>query len=196
MTSIGMLIREAREGADLSMRALAKRADVAFSTVSRIESGEIDPTTGMLRGLMKAAGQQLEFTHEPSEGPDVGALADAWHPGTAGDRPDWTRLRAFLDFLAMHPEHTGPATLQMPPPSGSELLDNLLAGMTEKICDDAELPRPRWTKKVPPLSDSWVTPGTQRTQAVARAATPYQLSKRGITLAEESLWRDPANVGV
>jgi len=196
MMSIGMLVRDAREEADLSMRALAKRADVAFSTVSRIESGEIDPTVGMLRGLMRAAGQQLEFTYEPSEGPVVGDLADAWHPGTAGDRPDWTRLRAFLDFLVMHPEHNGPATLHMPPPSGSELLDNILAGMTEKICDDADLPRPRWTKKVPPLSDLWITPGTPRMQAVARAATPYQLSKRGITLAEESLWRDPANVGV
>jgi len=197
MTSPAALVNAAREAADLSMHALAARAKVAYSTVSRIEHGQVDPTTGMLARLLAAAGRELEMSSKEAAVPQLASLTDAWERNTHGqDRPDWTRLRAFLDFLALHPEMRGPATLQIPAPSNSEFMDNLLAGMAEKICDDADLPRPAWTKRIPGLKHPWIGGGTPRMRAHARAVTPSQLAARGITMTSDSLWRDPATVGL
>ena len=121
----------------------------------------------------------------------VGALAGAGrvlHDGS--DRPDWTRLRAFLDYRWLQPGRTRAAIADKPDPSGSPLLDNLLAGMAEKLSDEAELERPSWTDKVPGMTEPWCTPGTPRMQAAARSATPPQLAARGLTLSSNSLWRD------
>jgi transcriptional regulator with XRE-family HTH domain len=197
MNSPGSLVTAAREGAGLSMRALAGRAKVAYTTVSRVEHGHVDPTTGMLSRLLAAAGRQLELSSSEVATPRLADLADAWTMDARGqDRPDWTRLRAFLDFVAQHPDLRGAATLHAPVPSGSPFMDNLLAGMAEKICDDANLPRPAWTKRVPRLSEPWVSGGTPRMRAAAEAATPSQLASRGITMKVESLWRDQSTVGL
>ena len=45
------MVSGARTNAGLTMRALAARADVATSTVARIEAGKVDPTVGMLARL-------------------------------------------------------------------------------------------------------------------------------------------------
>jgi transcriptional regulator with XRE-family HTH domain len=179
------------------MHALAGRAGVAYSTVSRIEHGRMDPTIGMLTRLLEAAGRDLEVSTRESAIPHLADLADAWRTDSSGqDRPDWTRLRAFLDLLMLRPSLAGPATLRAPAPSGSPFMDNLLAGIAERICDDAGVPRPAWTRRVPPLRQQWVSPGTARGRAEAAAATPSQFSARGIVLKADSLWRDPTSVGL
>jgi transcriptional regulator with XRE-family HTH domain len=189
-----MLVKTAREDANLTVRELAALAGVAASTVSRVERRQMDPTVGMLDRLLDAAGHDLELSARRSHQGRLGALADAWrvHPD-GSDRPDWTRLRAFLDYLWLQPERTRAAIADKPDPSGSPLLDNLLAGMAEKLSDDAELPRPSWTAEIPGLSKPWCTPATPRMQAAAQSATPPQLAARGFTLATNSLWRDRWN---
>jgi len=177
------------------MRALAARADVATSTIARIEAGKVDPTVGMLARLLSAAGRQLELSTHRTPGPEIADLADAWSRGPRGDRPDWTRLRAFLDQLARHPEQKGPAMLRRPASSGSAVLDTLLAGIAEKICDDAGLPRPTWARAVPPLPKPWSTPATPAMREAIATATPHELAKRGLSIDERSLWREPATVG-
>lgn len=194
MTEAAILVTRARTSAGLTMRALAARAEVATSTVARIESGTVDPTVGMLARLLSAAGRELELSSHRAPGPEIADLADAWSPGPHGDRPDWTRLRAFLDQLAQHPEQTGSATLRRPVPSGSALLDTLLAGIAEKICDDAGLTRPAWAGRIPALTEPWATPGTPAMLEAVRATTPRQLAARGLSLDERSLWRDPGTV--
>ena len=186
------MVQGVRNSAGLTMRALAARADVATSTIARIESGEVDPTVGMLTRLLSAAGRELELRIHRGPGPEIADLADAWSDGRHGHRPDWTRLRAFLDHLARHPEQQGPATLRRPAPSGSAVLDSLLAGIAEKICDDARLPRPAWARAVPPLRDRWATPGTPAMQQAIADATPRALADRGLSIDEASLWREPA----
>jgi transcriptional regulator with XRE-family HTH domain len=189
-----MLVKAAREEANLTVRALAARAGVAASTVSRIERRQMDPTVGMLDRLLDAAGQTLELTARRSHEGRLGALTDAWrvHPdGT--DRPDWTRLRVFLDYLWLHPALTRAAIADKPDPSGSQVMDNLLAAMAEKLSDDAELPRPSWTAEIPGLSRPWCTPATPRMHAAAQSATAPQLVARGFVLASNSLWRDRWN---
>jgi transcriptional regulator with XRE-family HTH domain len=194
MSEVANLVSGARTSAGLTMRALAARADVATSTIARIEVGKVDPTVGMLARLLLAAGRELELVTHRSPGPEIADLADAWSRGPRGDRPDWTRLRAFLDKLALHPEQKGPATLRKPAPSGSAVLDTLLAGIAEKTCDDAGLPRPTWARHVPGLPEAWATPGTPAMQEAIKAATPLQLAERGLSIDERSLWREPATV--
>ena len=184
------LLRETRRQARLSIRALSAQAGVSASTVSRIEAGRMDPTVGMLTRLLDAVGYDLDLTARASTTPRLASLTDAWEPSPRGDAIDWTRLRAFLDRLHLHPEDTARSIHAAPEPSGSALLDNLLAGIAETLADDARLPRPDWTAQVPRLREAWTTPGTARTQETARATTPSALAARGLTLARSSLWRD------
>ena len=69
----------------------------------RIESGKVDPTFGMLRRLLEAAGQDLHLRstrRSPSQrGRVLAELADAWVE-LPDEHPDWTKLRLFLDDLA------------------------------------------------------------------------------------------------
>ena len=188
------LLREERRRAGLSIRALGKVAGVSPSTISRIESGRMDPTVGMLSRLLESAGLELELTtHDPTT-PRLASLGDAWKSSARGDLVDWTRLRAFLDHVALNGKHTASAIRTAPPPSGSKLLDNLLAGIAETLADEAGLSRPAWTSRIPAMREGWSTPGTARVQEAARRTTPPAIAARGLTLARTSLWRDRALV--
>ena len=191
MKSAAELVRDSRERAGLSMRGLAARAGVAYTTVQRIEQGVMDPTVGMLGKLLMAVGEELDLATSVLEFPEIADLADAWHTDNAGQEwPDFTRLRAFLDFLSWHGEVKGPATMRAPSQSGSELMQNVLAAMAEKICDEAGLPRPAWTKKIAPLLVEWVAPMTQQMAQRARKTTPTQFIARNIVMSSNSLWRE------
>lgn len=184
------LIFHARTSARLTIRALAHRAHVSASTVSRIESGAMDPTVGMLRRLLESAGQDLTMTTTASDKPRLASLADAWNDKVSEGTIDWTRIRAFLDYLDQSPELIPQAIAEAPPHSGSALLDNLLAGIAETLSSENSLEFPDWCAKVPALESHWITPGTPRMQQQAGLSTPLALAARGITLARTSLWRE------
>jgi transcriptional regulator with XRE-family HTH domain len=196
MTLGAVVLREARQEAGLSVRGLAASAGVAYSTVARIESGRLDPTTGMLARLLEAAGCWLELAAVRVPVPRLADLVDAWAVDALGqDRPDWTRVRGFLDHLAEHPRHVGVAVAAPPPPSQSGFMDALLAGIAEKACADAVVPRPGWARRVPGVAMAWISPGTPRMQAAARAGAPSQLAARNIFVRADSLWRDASAMG-
>jgi transcriptional regulator with XRE-family HTH domain len=191
----GELLSRARQDAGLSRSALAARAGVPTSTVSRIEAGSTDPTLTMLTRLIAAAGRQLSVTIDgtaPSRGPAIDSLTDAYAPGGPIRKVNWPRLRGFLDQLHTHPELTAGAIESPPHRTGDAAFDALLAGIAEKLADDAGLPRPRWTRSVPPSPTPWETPGTPTRIRRARAQTPAQLAARNIWLATHDLWRDAA----
>jgi len=184
------LLRDARITAGLSIRELAECAGVAASTVVRIESGQVDPTIGMLSKLLEITGCHLSLAVANQSVPSIANLSTEWRPDADGQpRPRWTAFRAFLDQLHRHPEWSAPSTSRTPAPSGSLMIDNLLAGIAEKIRDDCELPRPKWVGKVRPDDSVWISPGTPRLQKRARATTPPQLAARNIFLTADSLWR-------
>jgi hypothetical protein len=79
-----------------------------------------------------------------------------------------------------------------PPGSGSQFIDNLLAGIAEKIADDAGVPRAVWAGEVPPLDEPWEGLGTPEIRAANAAAAPPQLVARQIFIPTESLWRPAA----
>jgi len=191
MDSAAALLQEARDAAGLSRRALARRAGVPISTVSRVEDGEVDPTLTMLQRMLSAAGRQISLGLEPiPKHRSLAALADAWSPSAVGPKIDWTRLRAFLDRLHSHPSEVEGAIATPPPRSGTLLLDVLLAAIAEKIADDAGLSRPRWSAVIPALSSPWQPPGTPRMIEQARRNAPPQFKDRNIWLAARDLWRD------
>ena len=71
-------------------------------------------------------------------------------------------------------------------------MDNLLAGIAEKVCDDIGLPRPAWTRRVHSLKDRWLGSGIPRMQADAIAATTFEsvvesLLAQLLSAAEDSL---------
>lgn len=71
------LLRKTRLEADLSVRALGKRAGVSPSTISRIEGGRMDPTVGMLRQLLESAGRGLELVVADAGVQRLRSLTDA-----------------------------------------------------------------------------------------------------------------------
>ena len=194
MAQAATLIREAREEAGLSLRAMAARSDVSYTTICRIEKGHLDPTTGTLGKLLGAVGEDLDLRRCPAKPvPQLAELADAWTRDRADqDQPAWPRLRTFLDHLARHPELAASAIRATPPPSGSIFFDNLLAGIAEKVADDMGTTRPAWTKRIAALADTWESLGTPRMRASAAAATPAQLAARHIMIPASSLWRREA----
>lgn len=190
MEDAATIVHEAREDAGLSRKALAKRAGVPVSTVSRIEDGDVDPTTTMLRRLLAAADRTLDFATGAVPQESLAALTDAWSTSPAGAKINWTRLRAFLDALHAHPDRLGTAIATPPVRSGNDQLDNLLTAIAEKLADDAHTTRPRWCAAVHPLLVRWEPPGTLRMKVSARRSAPTQFKARNIWLAEHDLWRD------
>lgn len=189
MDSAARVVREARRSAGLSVRALAGRAQVPASTVTRVENGTMDPSTSTLLRLLRAAGHDLVV--EPVLAPIARVAPSA--AGPAGS-PDLTVLRAWIDRATGVPDVLAVAAVSGPPgPTGSPVVDALVAGIAEKICDDRGEPRPSWTPRVPALEAEWSAPGTPRMRASWRAQTPPQLAARGLVVDEPSLWRERAD---
>lgn len=192
---VGDVITRAKGSSGISVRGLAGLADVAGSTITRIQGGVVDPTMGTVEQILSAAGFELELRVVPRGSrrlPALGDLSDAWTERGGRLRIEWTRWRAFLDHLALHPE-AAPEAIYVPPgPSGSRIIDALLAGVADKVADDAGLPRPSWTAWAPVLDEPFrppVRPGVS-------LEVPTQLATRGLMVDIESLWRDRQTTGV
>lgn len=184
------MVRSARSDSGLSIRALAARAGVAATTITRIESGRIDPTVGTLRDILHAAGRELHLDAPRTARVHIADLSSAWAQRADEVRPDWTRLRAALDHLAAHPDETADAIARSPEPSGSEIIDALLAGIADKVADDQHLTRPSWTYAAPVLrDDTFLMPTTPRQRRAIREATPDQLAARHLFVDAGTLWR-------
>ena len=196
LVNAAMIVSEARRDAGLSRAELARRAGVPRSTVTRMEDGLVDPTFGMLQRVLGAAHAALEVSAQPLPTLSLARLSDARSDTPWGETIDWTRLRATIDELMLRPEAIEDAITTPPARSGSARLDSLLAGIAEKLADDAALPRPAWCKSVPALTAPWEPPGTPWIVARTAATAPDQLRQRNIFLGETELWRRPLESAV
>lgn len=184
-------VREARLHLGLSVRELARLADVSYPTVSRIENGHEEPRWDTLVRLLRATGRSLDSA-EPRALPII-RLADLtthWRTLRSGrHEPDWTSLRTFADRLHLHPELTAAAIIPTPKRSGSKYYDSLLAGIAEKCADDAGIRRPAWTKTRPALDTPWEGLGTPQMLRRNREQAPPQFRARGLHISESTIWR-------
>jgi len=58
------MVAEARHAAGCPFASSRASLTSSFTTISRIEAGQIDPTLGMLRRILAAAGRSLRLTAE------------------------------------------------------------------------------------------------------------------------------------
>lgn len=183
------VLREARTRSGLSRRALAAKAGVPTSTVSRIEDEQSDPTVTTLARLLGAAGRRLVLDGQPlDDDPTLAELATAIDPAGGRQKIDWTRLRGFADWAALHPTRIADAIAD-PPARTSTPLDAILAALAEELAQRHDLERPRWTRAVGPLPRPWAPPGTPRMNANAARTTPEPFRRRNLTLARSALFR-------
>jgi transcriptional regulator with XRE-family HTH domain len=193
MASTGAaLVRSARTRAGLSRRALAAKAGVPTSTVSRIEDEQSDPTLTMLERLVAATGSRLVVeAHPRDDRPTLAELATAVDRDAGRLRIDWTRLRGFADWATQHPAEVGAAIADPPMRTGTPL-DAILAAFAEELADRHGVTRPRWARAVGALREPWSAPGTPRMRAAAEAATPEPFRRRNVVLARSALFRSAA----
>lgn len=187
-----VVLYEARLQAGLSRRALATKAGVPTSTVSRIEAGQSDPTLSMLERLLAAAGSCLIIEARPvGDHPTIAQLATAIDLNAGRLKIDWTRLRGFADWAAGHRDDLV-AALTDPPARTGTPLDAILAAFAEQLADQHNLDRPRWTRTVGALRELWSPPSTPRMRAAAEASTPEPFRRRNLILARSTLFRSAA----
>ena len=60
MSMAGRMVREARQRARLTQRALAAKTGIPQETIARIERGRVDPRVGTLDRLLEGCGYGLE----------------------------------------------------------------------------------------------------------------------------------------
>lgn len=145
--------------------------------------------------ILDAAGYELQIgvvRRGCDPGPRLGDLADAWTAREGRLRLNWTRWRALMDQLALHPDLTPEAIYVPPPPTGNRVVDALLAAVAEKLADDANLRRPSWTATAPVLDEPFQPP----VRGNVEVDVPPQLAARGLMIDTCSLWRDRQTLGV
>lgn len=186
------LLRDARTRAGLSRGALAAKAGVPTSTVSRIEDEQTDPTITMLERLLAAAGARLVASVAPTDGtPTLAALATAVEDVDGRLKIDWTRLRGFADWAAQHPTALADALADPPARTGTPL-DAILAAFAEQLALEHHVERPRWTRAIGRLPHEWSPPATAKMRSAAAATTPEPFRRRNLIIAKSALFRHAA----
>jgi len=176
------MLRSARRRRDLSQRALAKLAGVSHSTISRVEDGSLDPGYTTMLHVLEAAGVTSRTESLPALS-DLESVIDE-NPV----RTEWHRIRGLLDEMGRHPRAAA-VVIARGPARSEGFPANLLAGIAEKIADDANIERPSWTRSIRPLVEPWDPPAPARARKRARNESPAQLRARNIYIAASDLWR-------
>ena len=186
------LLRKARHDAGLSARALAAKAGVPTTTVTRIENGSTDPGFATLSRLLGAAGFDLEITAQArGDAPTtMASLVTAVEEREDRLRIDWTRLRAFADWCRRHPEEVS-GVIADAPRRTQTAFDAILAGFAELLAEAAGVEAPAWTRSVPAPSAPWTPPGTPAMLARAEASCPDAFRRRNIILGADAIFREP-----
>lgn len=183
------VLRDARARSGLSRSALASKAGVPTSTVSRIEVGSTDPSLTMLRRLVHAAGSSLVVESRPrGDRFTLAELATAVDERAGRFKMDWTRIRGFVDWVEQHPNRLEEAIAD-PPASTVHLLNVILAALAEQLATEHDTQRPRWTRAFGPLDESWSPPSTPRMLARFEESAPEPFRRRNIALPRSTLFR-------
>lgn len=187
--SISLDLIHARLAAGISRKELARKSGVSTTTVSRVEDGAMDPTFTMTQRLFGALGLDVHLNIRPTPKIAVAQLSSALIFHSRGVEIDYVRIRVFVDRMVHNPGEIAAAISQPPGRSGNQHLDCLLAGVTEKLADDANLARPKWCAAVSKLDEIWRAPGTPVMNARNDDLAPVQFIARNIFLSSLTFWR-------
>ena len=185
------LIREARAGAGLSVRALADAAGMAASTVHRIEKGQLHPTTDTLTRLLEAAGTRLRIEPYVDYAASIVGLALSIRGDIVQGDYAWPiRKAAELG----HRFGNAPAEVRHrmiagePPPTGDARWDAFLGGLAEWLAVRADFPVPAWARNESRyLRRGWWISPMASMRAWEYAGSPMSFKIRGIYIHRDSL---------
>lgn len=183
---------EARRDAGLSIRALARLAQVSPSTVHRIEQGRLVPTVEMLDRIVHATGGWLDVTVRPDDRTLAG-LARAIAGDLDRDREDRTSpVRRAAEFAARFrrsdPETRSFAIRSEPPPTGAARWDAFLAALVEWLAVRHGVEVPAWVHDPSRyLTEGWWITTMPSLRAWEFAGSPASFQSRGVYLHRDSL---------
>jgi transcriptional regulator with XRE-family HTH domain len=186
------IVAEARGGAHLSVRALARAAEVSPSTVHRIELGRLVPTVEMLERLVRATGNRIDVVVRPDER-TVAGLARAIAGDLERDREERTvPVRRAAEFAARF-ERSEPETRSLairiePPTTGEHHWDAFLAAVVEWLAVRHGVEVPAWVHAPSRyLPRAWWVTTMPSLRAWEYAGSPASFQAHGVYLHRESL---------
>ena len=185
MRSAATQIRARRLAAGLTQRELARRAGTSSATLSRYESGAIDPSVGTLNRILSAAVARRRRW---------GCLADLT-PAIArtldgGDGPGaWRLLGEFLDDDSGSSDREAEAAVaEAPQPTGDPRVDAVVAAVAEHLSTRRGLVPPPWTQMPVEALPWWFVAGPAFA-AMALRESPVSFARRGVFIIAGALER-------
>ena len=185
MLSAATQIRSRRLAAGLSQRELARRAGTSSATLSRYESGAIDPSVRTLNRILSAAvARRRRWGCLADLAPAMArALEDGDGPGA------WRLLGEFLDDDSGADDREAEAAVaQAPQATGDRRVDALMAGVAEHLCTRRGLVPPPWTQISVEAVPWWFVAGPAFAP-VALRESPVSFARRGVFITAGALER-------
>ncbi len=167
MPTAANAIRAARVRAGISQAALARRSDIAQSTISRIESEDLDPTWSTMQKLLAATGwaastAPTEAAHLISAETISRAMARSLHKGdTEAAIRDLTEgVGRLIVAAGKGTQIPGWSVTKPAKPIGILLWDTFLATAFAYALETSGHDVPEWMTSVPPLPEE-TSPGDE-----------------------------------
>jgi transcriptional regulator with XRE-family HTH domain len=185
------LVRELRERAGLSVRALAEAAGVAGSTIHRIEQGRLRPTVELLDRITEAAGARLQVSAKPDSAVSLVGLAQAMREDLANGDTTWPVRRAAEFVHRFHhsdPDRRRRMIAARPPDTGDERWNAFVAALAEWLAVTGDVSTPTWAHEPDRyLGYGWWITSMRSMRAWEYAGSPVSFQIRGIYIHRDSL---------
>ena len=185
------MVARVRAESGLSVRALAKAAGVATSTLHRIEHDKLQPTVATLKHIVEAAGMRLEVEPHLDQAVSIVGLARSIRPDIAGGKQiEPVRKAAELTHRFQNAElETQVRTINAEPPeTGDVRWDAFLAALAEWLSLKANVPVPMWSRDSSRyLTHGWWVTTMKSMRAWEYAGTPASFQIHGVYIHRDSL---------
>ncbi|MEA2616917.1 MAG: hypothetical protein QOE72_2700 [Chloroflexota bacterium] len=188
--NIDTALREAREGAGLSQRALARLAHTSPAAVCRYESGQMSPTIRTLSRLLEVC---RTATAQRRRWPTLAKLAPTMRDVLLehGSRDAWRLVGEVLDDAATESDaELGSVVGPRPDLTGDTRVDATVAALAEYLCARRDMLPPAWTQEAGRESRPWwFVADDPRFHALALRESPISFARRGVFVTRGGLER-------
>ncbi len=104
------------------------------------------------------------------------------------DEPRWWKI-ALMDFVDDFRYHRDPTAIAEPFDLGNEEKDAVLAGAVETLCDEMEIPIPKWLGDVPACREPQFLSRIENIKAFSLAESPVHFRVRKVFVCDNFLVR-------
>ncbi len=187
------LVRQIRRESHLSVRALAKAAGVAASTVHRIERGDVNPTLEVLERIAAAAGMALRVEPRVDHRLSVVGLALRIRGDLQANADDRSMPIRRAAELVHHFQRSGNdertrMIAAAPPRTGDDRWDAFVAAVAEWQAVQAGIESPDWAHDADRyLARGWWVTDLPSMRAWEYAGSPASFKVRGVYIHRDSL---------